>query len=506
MRHLPAGARSIAERQVTDMRRLAVMFIAVMLCAGCAIGPDYFRPKVALPPAWLTHDNETREVINAAWWKKFQDPVLDGLIQTALQENKDLLIAAAVVEEFQGQYAQTRSALFPQIGASASEARQRVTKETPNLMAPSVHTVFNNYASVLNASWELDIWGSLRRSTEAARADLLSTQEARRAVILSLVAAVATTYIDLRSLDRQLEIARSTAESRRASYELFKVRFQGGIISDLQLSQVQSQYEESLAAIPSIEKSIAFTEHALSLLLGHNPGAVPRGRALGELAMPEVPEGLPSTLLDRRPDIMQAEQNLIAANARIGVARALYFPAISLTGYKGTESARLSDLFTGPAHIWSYAGQASMPLFTAGKIAGLVRSSKAAQQQALVRYEQVIQSAFRDVEDALVDRAKSRERLEAQARQQEALRTYARVARLRFDEGYTSYIEVLDAERTLFNVELSYAQTQAGLLLALVNIYKAMGGGWIDEAAAFTAGGRDDAAKKAPAAKKIKAE
>jgi len=464
------------------MRGLWLSFSVLLFVTGCAIGPDYVRPKVDVPPAWRITDNATRDVINTAWWKQFQDPVLDGLIQTALRENKDLLIATARVDEFLGFYAETRSALFPQTGAGASGSKQRVTKKTPNALSPEAHTVYNNYSALLNASWELDIWGSIRRSTEAARAELMSTEEGRRAVVLSLVTAVATTYIDLRSLDEQLEIAKRTAESRRASYELFKMRFQGGVISDLQLSQVQSQYEESLAAIPSIENSIAQTEHALSLLLGHNPGAIPRGKAIGELTMPEIPAGLPSTLLERRPDILQAEENLIAANARIGVARALYFPSISLTGDKGTQSAHFSDLFSGPAHIWNYAGQATMPLFTFGRIGGLVRASKAARQQALARYEQVIQSAFRDVEDALVGRVKSRERLDAQGRQVEALRTYARIARLRFDEGYTSYIEVLDAERSLFNVELSYTQTQASLLNSLVNIYKAMGGGWVDVA------------------------
>ena len=464
------------------MRRFFIAFTSLFLLAGCAIGPDYFRPKVDVPAGWLTADNGTENVINTAWWKQFQDPVLDGLIQTALRENKDLRIAAARVEQYLGLYAETRSALFPQIGAAAAGSKQRITKETSNGLAPGTHTVFNNYSAILNASWELDIWGSIRRSTESARANLMSTEYGRRAVVLSLVAAVATTYIDLRSLDRQLEIAKSTAESRKASYELFKLRFQGGIISDLELAQVQSQYEESLAAIPSIENSIAQTEHALSLLLGHNPEAITRGRALDGLAMPEVPEGLPSTLLERRPDILQAEQDLVSANAQIGVAKALYFPAITLTGYKGSESAHLSDLFTGPAHIWNYAGQATMPLFTAGRIAGLVRASKAVREQALAGYEKSIQNAFSDVEDALVGRVKSRERLDAQGRQLEALRTYDRVARQRFDEGYTSYIEVLDAERSLFNAELSYAQTQAQLLNSLVNIYKAMGGGWIDEA------------------------
>jgi multidrug efflux system outer membrane protein len=475
------------EEEVPKMRRLVCSFIAVLLASGCAIGPDYKRPAVEMPAGWRTIDNGTQDVINTAWWRQFQDPVLDKLIQTALRENKDLIIAAARVEEFLGLYAETRSALFPQAGAGAAGSRQRVTKETPNPIAPGARTVFNNYQALLSASWELDIWGRIRRSTEAARADLMSTEQGRRTVIVSLVAAVATTYIDLRSLDQQLEIARRTAESRRASYELFKTRFQGGIISELELSQVQSQYEESLAEIPAIEKSIAFTEHALSVLLGRNPGAIARGRAVGDLVMPEVPEALPSTLLEWRPDIMQAEQDLIAANARIGVARALYFPTIELTGYHGKESAHLSDLFSGPARTWSYGGQAAMPLFTAGRISGLVRASKAVRQQAVARYEKAIQNAFRDVEDALIDNVKSRERLDAQFRQLEALRTYARVARQRFDEGYTSYIEVLDAERSLFNVELAYTQTQGVVLSSLVNIYKAMGGGWVDEADCITA-------------------
>ncbi len=470
------------ERKVVEMSRFAALLTAAVLLAGCAIGPDYYRPTIEMPQDWLTQDNATRDVINTAWWKQFQDPVLNGLIETALRENKDLLIAAARVEEFLGLYAETRSALFPQVGAGAAGSKQRISQQTPNDLAPGTHAVFNNYSAILNASWELDIWGRIRRSTEAARADLVATEEGRRSVVLSLVAAVATTYIDLRSLDRQLEIAIQTAASRKASYDLFTIRFQGGIISDLELSQVQSQYEEAVAAIPLYEKNIAFTEHALSLLLGHNPGAITRGRALPQLVLPEVPEELPSTLLERRPDILQAEQDLIAANARIGVARSLYFPTISLTGFRGSESSHLSDLFSGPARAWSYGGQAVMPIFTAGRIAGLVRASEAVQQQRLARYEQAIQNAFRDVEDSLIDREKTGERLDAQARQLAALRTYARVARQRFDEGLTSYIEVLDAERSLFNVELSCTQTQAGLLVSIVNFYKAMGGGWINEA------------------------
>jgi multidrug efflux system outer membrane protein len=260
------------------------------------------------------------------------------------------------------------------------------------------------------------------------------------------------------------------------------MRFEQGIISELELSQVKSEYEDALATVPLYEKLIAQQENALSILLGQNPRAIPRGKNIDQLVLPGVPAGVPSAILERRPDILQAEQDLIAANARIGVARSLYFPTISLTGDWGAASAALNDLFSGPSKIWSYAVQSSVPIFTAGGIAGLVTSAKAIQQQTLARYQQVIQNAFREVDDALIDQRKTGERLQAQARQVESLRTYARIARLRFDEGYTSYIEVLDAERTLFSVELSYTQTHGDLFSALINLYKAMGGGWLNTA------------------------
>jgi multidrug efflux system outer membrane protein len=302
---------------------------------------------------------------------------------------------------------------------------------------------------------------------------------------------VANTYIDLRRLDRELEIALRTAKTREETYQLFKLRFDGGVISELELSQVASEYEDALATIPQIEKDIAQVENGLSVLLGNNPASIQRGKSIDELIPPAVPAGLPSELLERRPDIRQAEEDLVAANARIGVARGLYFPTISLTGFNGTASAEFDELFSGPASVWNYGGQLTVPIFTAGGIAGIVKASEAVQQQALARYRQAIENGFREVDDSLIDQQKSRERLAAQARQVAALRTYAGTARLRFDEGYTSYIEVLDAERSLFNVERSYAQTQSALLQSLVNLYKAMGGGWVTEADRLTAVGAE---------------
>jgi multidrug efflux system outer membrane protein len=263
---------------------------------------------------------------------------------------------------------------------------------------------------------------------------------------------------------------------------LFTLRFDRGLVSELELRQVESEYRAALATIPFLEKLIAQQENALSVLLGRNPGPVPRGKSLDQLVLPPVPAGLPSQLLERRPDIRQAEQELIAANARIGVARALYFPTLTLTGTYGVESTGLTNLFSGPSRMWSYPASVTVPLFTAGAIAGQVKVAESVQKEKLFRYQQVIQQGFREVEDGLIDQAKSREQFQAQRQQVAALQGYARLARLRYDNGYTSYIEVLDAERSLFNAELSYAQTQGVLFRALVNLYKSMGGGWVAEA------------------------
>jgi multidrug efflux system outer membrane protein len=301
-------------------------------------------------------------------------------------------------------------------------------------------------------------------------------------VILSLVTSVATAYIDLRSLDQQLEIARQTAKLREESVRLFDLRFKGGNISEMELSQVRSEYYVAMAAIPDLEKRVRQQENFICLLLGMNPGPISRGKALGEITLPTVPAGLPSDILMRRPDIRQAEQELIAANARIGVAKGQYFPSISLTGMFGSASTDLSDLFTGPAKTWNFAGNLAGPIFTAGKIKGDVKAAQAIQQEALYSYEKAIQNGFREIEDSLIDQDRTRLQLDAQKMQVEALATYARLSRLRYENGYTSYIEVLDAERSLFNGQLTYAQTQDVLLRSLVNLYKAMGGGWVVEA------------------------
>ncbi len=464
------------------MRKIQLFFLLALTLTGCMVGPNYKRPEVDTPPAWLVEYKEAKDTANTTWWNQFNDPVLNDLVVTALRENYDLRVATARVEEFYGLYGATRADLFPQIGYDGSASRVQATTKGPIPITPGVSSKYSLYQAELNASWEIDLWGKIRRATEAAKADLLAAEDARSGVILSLVTSVATAYIDLRSLDQQLEIAQQTAKSREESVRLFELRFKGGNISEMELSQVRSEYYVALAAIPDLEKRIRQQENFISILLGKNPGPITRGKIIDEIALPAVPAGLPSDLLARRPDIRQAEQALIAANARIGVAKAQYFPSISLTGFFGSVSTDLSDLFTGPAKAWSYAGSLAGPIFTAGKIKGTVKAAQAVQQEALFGYEQAIQNGFREFEDALIDQDRTRVQLDAQAKQVEALATYAKLARIRYDEGYTSYIEVLDAERSLFNGQLSYAQTQDTLLRAFVNLYKAMGGGWVVEA------------------------
>lgn len=467
------------------MRAAAASLLACLTLGGCLLGPDYERPAVDTPAAFRFAEPDAKEMADSIWWEQFQDPDLNRLIAVALAENKDVKIAAARVEQYLGQFQTTRSQLFPQVGAGADAKRQRLPIGSVGL-PDNVGPVFNQYSATLSASWEIDIFGKLRRQTESARAALLASEEGRRATILTLVSSVASSYINLVSLDAQLAIAHETTRSRKESVTVFQHRFDYGEVSQMELAQNQSEYEASLATIPQFEMQIAQQEDALSILLGRNPGPIERDKPLDKLVMPAVPAGLPSELLTRRPDLRQSEQNLIAANALIGAARALYFPSISLTGLFGTASSQFSNLFTGAARTWSYAGSVTVPIFTAGSISGQVKQAEAQQQQALFAYEKAIQVAFQEVADSLVALQKTREALVVQGRQVAALSTYAKLARARYEGGYTSYIEVLDSERSLFNAQLTYAQTQGVVFASMVGLYKAMGGGWVSDAEKMT--------------------
>lgn len=462
---------------------LRCLLLGAPLLAGCAVGPDYKRPAADAPQAFRFQAGEAHEVANTLWWEQFHDPVLNDLIGIALRENKDVKIAAARIEQYLGQYATTRSLLLPQVGAGIGGSRAGLPR---SVTGPTPESVLNQYDAAVSASWELDLFGKRRRETESAHALVLASVEGRRATVLTLVSAVAISYITLRELERQLQIARETSASRRGSFLLFKDKFEGGTVSELELSQTQSEYEGSLVEIPRLEALIGAQEDALSILLGRNPGPIPPGQPLHALAVPTIPAGLPSDLIERRPDLRQAEEQLIAANAQIGAARAQYFPTISLTGLFGYISRQFSELFSGPAKAWSYGLSAAAPIFTGGGIAGQVHQAEGLQQEALLSYQKAIQVAFQEVSDALLTQAKAREQLAFQERQVGTLRKYLELARLRYDEGYTSYIEVLDAERNLFDAEVAYTQTQSLVYVSLVNLYKAMGGGWVLQAEHMT--------------------
>jgi multidrug efflux system outer membrane protein len=462
------------------MKRLAPFIAATLL--GCTVGPDYERPQTEVPPQWRIDYPKAAGVANTKWWEQFGDPVLNQLIEEALRENRDARIAAARVDQFIGALTTTRSQFYPQIGYSLDASRNRASRVGQPPLAPGADPYYTLYQGALSAQWQIDLFGRVRRQSEAAQAQVFATEQGRRGVVLSLVTSVAASYIALRALDRQLEIAQATAKNYAETARIFDLRFKGGVVSDVELKQVESQYQQALAAIPALEQQIAAQENLISVLLGRNAGPILRGRTLDQLAAPGIPADLPSTLLERRPDVLEAEQNLIAANANIGAAKALYFPTLSLTGLLGSVSTAFGDFLTGPASAWTLAAGLTGPIFTFGQIEGQVQTTEAFQREALANYQQVIFNAFRETNDALVGTVKKREEATAQVRRVAALREYARLSRLRFDNGYASYLEVLYAENELFSAELSAVRSQADAYTQVVNVYKAVGGGWVSEA------------------------
>ncbi len=456
---------------------------AVCGLAACAVGPDYQRPGIDMPESWRFEYREAADLANARWWERFEDPVLNELIETALRENLDVRIAAARVDQFQGALRATRSQFFPQADYGGDVSRNRVSEDAFGSVRGG-DPYYTQYQAALGAAWQLDLFGRIRRQTEAAQARVYATEQARRGVVLSVVTGVAASYVTLRGLDRQLEISRATAETYAETFRIFELRYRYGTVSKFELSQVESQYQQALAAIPVFEAQVAAQENLLSILLARHPGPILRGRGLDEMSPPAVPEALPASLLERRPDVLQAEENLIAANAEIGVARSLYYPDIAITGAYGAVSTDLDDFLDSSARAWNIGASITGPIFTAGAIAGQVQSADAARQAAEDFYRLTILSALREVNDALVSSEKSLEAFDAQSRRAAALREYARLAMLRFDNGASSYLEVLYANNELFTAELSAVNAQITHLTSLIDVYKSTGGGWIDEAVA----------------------
>jgi multidrug efflux system outer membrane protein len=455
----------------------------LVFLAGCAVGPDYKKPELETPAQWRVVDYPAAaDAANTLWWKQFNDPVLDALIDTALRENLDIQAASARVDQFIGALTSTRSQYFPQLGYNAEASRNRASRLSQLPLPNGTDSSYNLYQGALTADWQLDLFGRVRRQSEAAQAQVLASTQGRRGVILTLVASVSASYVTLRGLDRQLEIAQATAKNYAGTVDLFALRRRGGVVSALELAQARSQYEAAVAAIPSLEVQVASTENLISILLGRNPGPIPRGRTIDELASPAIPGGLPSTLLERRPDILEAEQALVAANANIGVAKSLYFPTLSLTGLLGAVSTAAGDFFTSGARTAAIAAGVTGPLFTFGGIRGQVDTAEAGQRAALIFYRQTVLNAFRETNDALYGAQKKREEYEALARRVAALREYARLSRARFDGGAASYLEVLYAENELFNGELSAVSSHIQQHTQVINVYQALGGGWLDEA------------------------
>jgi len=408
------------------------------------------------------------------WWEVFQDPQLQELIHTALQQNYDVRIAAKRILQAQAQVGITRADQLPTINAGAQTVDQRSprTKFFP-AYETSAHQVD------LSLAWELDFWGKYRRATESARANLLATEWAREAVISTLVSDVAAAYFQLRELDLELEISRRTLASRRDSLQLTQTLASGGATSMLDVRQAEQLVFTAAETIPDLERRIELQENFISTLLGNNPGPIARGTKLTEQPhAPEIPAGLPSSLLERRPDIRQAEAQLIAANAQIGVAKAAYFPQINLTATGGYQSSALTSLFTGPAGLWSFGGSLVQPIFTGGRIRSNVKFTEARQQEAELVYQQSIQQAFRGVSDALVEYRKDREFREQQEQLAFSAEDAARLSETRYRGGATSYLEVLTNETNYFDAELGLAQARLNELLGLVRIYRNLGGGW----------------------------
>ena len=463
-------------------RRFLFILALSSAVVSCKLGPDYERPPVVTPEKWRELAAADASIANVPWWELFQDEELRRLITIALEENRDLKIAIERIEEARAQYGISRSELYPQVDASAvggalkfSEGSLTHTPET----SEDRDTTKGLASLGVGFSWELDFFGRVRRANEAEQARLLATQEARRAVALTLVADVARAYVDLRGLDRSLEIARRTLESRREYLGLARDRFEGGVTPEVDWRQAEAEFFRMQSLLYEIEKLVTQKENELSLLLGRNPGAVPRGRTLDQQPIPpEVPAGLPAALLERRPDVREAEQRLVSATARIGEAKAMLYPRISLTGSYGFASTDLSELLDGSSQSWNIFAGLLQPIFNAGKNKRRVEVRESQQRQAVYDYERTLLQALREVEDSLVGLKKAGEQRGSQQKRVEAERKVVELSELRYRGGVAAYLEVLDAQRSLFNAEIDETSSMSEQVNSLIRLYKALGGGW----------------------------
>jgi multidrug efflux system outer membrane protein len=463
------------------VRRAGLLGAAVLLLAACTLGPDYRRPPVEAPPGFRGDlaPGSDKSLGDLGWREIFADDTLRGLIEVAIAQNYDVRVAAARILDARAQVTVARSFQFPDLSASGDATYSRIAGDRDPLQ---LRESFAPNAG-LDLFFELDLWGRFRRGTEAARAELLGSVEARRFVITSLIADLATAYFQLRSLDEELEISRRTLGSREGSLQLVKARQEGGVAGLLDVRQSEILVATAAETIPDTQRQIEQIENAIAILLGRLPDAVPRGRPLGEqLAVGAVPAGFPSSLLERRPDVRGAEQQLAAATARIGIAKADYFPRLFLTGAAHAGGLWVSSSWFGPQGLFAVGPSFTLPIFNAGRVGAGVDSAEAQAQAAMLQYQQVVLGAFRDVSDSLVEHARRREARVYQEALAVAAVDATRLANIRYTGGVTTYLEVQDAERQAFDAELALVRLRRDELLAVVRLYKALGGGWQEAA------------------------
>ena len=464
------------------MKRFLVVALALLLTA-CASGPNYQRPDIKAPAAFRGQAGppDSRSLADLAWWELYRDPVLEQLIKTALQQNYDVRIAMARVEEFRAQTGISGLGSIPQVSVAGGATRSRVSAVGPNPLPASAAPVRSTYSGEIDVSYEVDLWRRIASVQAAARADLLASEFARDTVRVAVIANVASVYFALRALDQQLFVTQRTVAIRGKFLELTRAQFGRGVVSGLDVNRAEASLATARATIPDLKSQIAQAENQLQILLGENPAPIVRAAASDAQffpAPPDVPAGLPASLLERRPDLRQAESNLISANARLKAVKASLFPTISLTGALGSQSAQLANLFTGPAKIWSFGLGLLQPVIDANRNVYQVDIYTAREQQVMLQYQQTVAQAFREVSDALAARQGYRESLQAQDEQIAALRAVSERVLKRNAAGYSSYFEVIDAEKTLFDAELQRVQVYRNTLTSMVQLYKALGGGW----------------------------
>jgi multidrug efflux system outer membrane protein len=473
----------MARRPWLRSLRLLCALLAALLLAGCLVGPKYKRPVVPVPPNFrdLPGPAEAESLADLPWWEVFQDETLRGLIREAIANNYDLRVAAGRIEEARARVGNVRSFLYPQVGAVGAISGDGASRLSDPPQATGDRT-FHNFTAGFTLAWELDVFGRIRRESQAATAVYVATQEEQRGVLITLVGDVAATYFQIRQFDLELEIARRTLQSNDETVEFYRHRVEGGVSNQLELDQAIANRSRTAALIPDIERRIAVTENALSLLLGRSPGPIPRGAALtAQQTPPRIPAGLPASLLERRPDVVRAEQLLVAANANIGAAKALFFPSISLTGFLGSMTKDLANLTDPGAGIWSLSGGFTQPIFQGGRLKQNYAVNKARFDQALAVYEKSAQNSYREVADSLVSIDKFAKVRAEQEVGVEALQDAARLSRLRYDTGLANYLEILIADQQLLDQELLLARTRGDQLRAFVDLYRALGGGWQPE-------------------------